>query len=241
MSKPWVSGWSSPIPRKPAAAQRSTSATAASPQAGLTEHKPAKVGRYAFLTVALLAGVLLTAVFTTVHISVAALAGAVGLVLLGCVRAHEVRQSIDWSVLILIGGMLALGRAFDEHGLDEHVATWMHEVGGAVDHPLAVVAMLFVATLLLTQMINHVAAAVLMTPVALSLATTLGINDRALLMAVLTGAEFAFMSPIAHQANAMIMGPGDYRYRDFLRCGTPLTVILTIVAVLMIPLFWPLT
>ena len=206
----------------------------------MEEHEAQRFGRAAMVTVLLLLGVLVTGGLLGVHISVAALGGAVGLVLFKCVRAHDVRRSIDWSVLILIGGMLALGRAFDLHGLDDRVAAWMHDVGGAVDHPLLVLGLLFVTTLFLTQVINHVAAAVLMTPVALSLAAGLGINDRALLMAVLTGAEFAFMSPIAHQANAMVVGPGNYRYRDFLRSGTPLTIILVIVATLMIPVFWPL-
>jgi len=206
----------------------------------MDEYQPREFGRPALVTVLLLVGVLLTAALTSLNISVAALAGAVGLVLLGCVRADDVRRSIDWSVLILIGGMLALGKAFSKHGLDTQVAEWMQSAGASVDHPLFVVGMIFVTTLLLTQVINHVAAAVIMTPVALTLATQLGINDRALLMAVLTGAEFAFMSPVAHQANAMVMGPGDYRYRDFLRTGTPLTVLLVIVAILLIPLFWAL-
>ena len=79
-----------------------------------------------------------------------------------------------------------------------------------------------------------------MTPVALSLASALALSDRPFLMAVLTGASLAFMSPVAHQGNTMIMGPGHYRYRDFLRVGTPLTVVTLVVAALAIPLFWPL-
>jgi di/tricarboxylate transporter len=77
--------------------------------------------------------------------------------------------------------------------------------------------------------------------VALSIASELGVSDRPLLMAVVTGASLAFMSPVAHQANAMVMGPGDYRYRDFLRVGTPLTVGLFGFAVLAIPWIWPMS
>ena len=166
--------------------------------------------------------------------------GAVSLVLPKCVRADDVRRSIDLSVLILIGGMLSLGMAFQKHGLGDRVAEWMQIIGGGIEHPHAVIALLFVTTLGLTQVINHLAAGVLMAPVAISLSESLGISDRPLLMVVFTGAEFAFMSPVAHQANAMIMGPGDYRYRDFLRCGTPLTIVLVVVATLLIPVFWPI-
>ena len=205
----------------------------------LGEHQPPNFGRNAFLTMGLLVAVLFVSAFKLMHISVAALAGAVGLVLLRCVRPDDVKKSIDWSVLILIGGMLALGRAFEQHGLAELVAQWMRGMAGSVNHPTLIIAMLFVTSMLLTQVINHLAAAVIMTPVAFELAGALGVSDRACFMAVLTGAEFAFMSPVAHQANAMIMGPGDYRYRDFIRCGTPLSIILVIVGTLLIPLFWP--
>jgi di/tricarboxylate transporter len=205
----------------------------------LDEHERRDVGRKGVLTIALLAAVIVVGGFTPVPISVAALGGAVALVLLKCVGADDVRRSMDLSVLILIGGMLSLGMAFIKVGLAEDVANWMTGIGGGLDSPTTVIGLVFVTTLLLTQVINHLAAGVLMAPVAISLAASLGWSDRPLLMAVFTGAEFAFMSPVAHQANAMIMGPGDYKYRDFLRCGAPLTVILTIVGTLLIPVFWP--
>ncbi|MEX1024101.1 MAG: SLC13 family permease [Planctomycetota bacterium] len=189
-------------------------------------------------TLALLGGVLLLALLG-MDLAVAALGGALGLVLFGCVSPDDVRRGIDWSVLILIGGMLALGKAFDEHGLSAALAHGIHEAGGAVEHPHVLLLLLLGATLLLTQTINHVAAAVIMTPVALSLASELGLSDRPFLMAVLAGAEFAFMSPVAHQANAMVMGAGEYRYRHFLKAGTPLTVILVAVSTMLIPVFWP--
>ena len=98
-----------------------------------------------------------------------------------------------------------------------------------------ILAVLIGVTTIMTQVMNHVTAAVIMTPVALSLATQLGVSDRPLLMGVIVGANLAFMSPVAHQANAMVMGPGDYRYMDFLRVGTPLTAILCAVAIVLLP------
>ena len=207
----------------------------------LDEYDARPLGRPALTVVLLLALVLGIGGFTPIHISVAALAGAVGLVLLRVVTPEEVRKGMDLSVLVLIGGMLSLGKAFQDHGLSNRVADWMMGMGGGLaDQPLLVIALLFTTTMLLTQVINHVAAGVMMAPVALSLAEALDWSDRPLLMAVFTGAEFAFMSPVAHQANAMIMGPGDYRYRDFLRCGAPLTILLVIVGTVLIPIFWPI-
>lgn len=189
-------------------------------------------------TLLLLAAVLVAALFG-MPMSVAALAGALGLVLTRCVTPDDVRRGIDWSVLILIGGMLALGKAFEEHGLSANVAHWISEAGGSVEHPATLLLLLMVATLLLTQTINHVAAAVMMTPVALSLAAELGLSDRPFLMAVVAGANFAFMSPVAHQVNAMVMGVGEYRFRDYLRVGAPLTVLLVGASTILIPIFWP--
>ena len=161
------------------------------------------------------------------------------LVLLKCVHSDEVRRNIDLSVLVLIGGMLSLGKAFTEVGLDRQVAQWVSNAGdGLGSQPHLVIALIFITAMLLTQMVNHITAGVLMAPVAMTMAEQLGMSDRPLLMAVFAGAEFAFISPIAHQANAMIMGPGHYKYRDFVRCGTPLTILLIAAGVFLIPVFW---
>ncbi len=207
----------------------------------LGEHQLPELGSKAWLTVALLFLVLALGAFTEIHVAVAALGGALALVLFKCVRSDEVGRSIDLSVLVLIGGMLSLGSAFTKVGLDQRIAEWITGLGsGLAQSPHLVVGLIFVTAMLLTQMVNHITAGVLMAPVAMTMAERLGMSDRPLLMAVLAGAEFAFISPVAHQANAMIMGPGDYRYRDFVRCGTPLSILLVIVGVILIPLFWPL-
>jgi di/tricarboxylate transporter len=203
------------------------------------EHSSSVFGRGGVLTLVLLAIVLLLPTLLPVHPSVAALIGVVGLLGLRCLRPVDVLRAQDFPVLLLLGGMLALGAAFEKHGLGEDVAAWLIGGGRAFGNPLALIVMLLVVTTLLTQLINSLAAAAIMTPVALSLAAELGSDDRALLMAVVAGASFAYMSPVAHQGNTMVMGPGHYRYRDFLRVGTPLTLIVIAVAAALIPLFWP--
>lgn len=206
----------------------------------LFEHPSPPAGQGGLRTLLLLAMVLALPSFLPIHPSVAALLGAVGLVALRCLRPVDALRAQDFPVLILLGGMLALGAAFERHGLGAGVAGWLVDGGQAVGSPMFLVAALLLVTTALTQLVNSLAAAAIMTPVALSLASALALSDRPFLMAVLTGASLAFMSPVAHQGNTMIMGPGHYRYRDFLRVGTPLTVVTLVVAALAIPLFWPL-
>lgn len=199
-----------------------------------------RLGNRAWITLALLVCVLIAAAQDWLPLSVAALAGAVGLVLFGCVRPDEARRSVDWSVLVLVGGMLALGASFDKHGLDEQVADTVLALCHGVESPHFLVGLFLVATVLFTQATSNVTAGVIMTPIALSVAESLGRDPMALVIAVLSGASLAFMSPVAHQANTMVVGPGDYRFRDFVRVGTPLTVLLIAVEVVLVPLLWPM-
>ncbi len=205
----------------------------------LAEVESQDFGRGALFTILMLLAVLLLASLTPIPLSLAALTGAIGLVITGALRPHEVRDAIDWSVLILIGGMLALGLAFERHGLGRALAEWITGLGSTASDPTVILAVLIGVTTIMTQVMNHVTAAVIMTPVAISLASELGVSDRPMLMGVIVGANLAFMSPVAHQANAMVMGPGDYKYKDFLRVGTPLTIVLAAVAIAVVPFWWP--
>lgn len=202
----------------------------------LTRHLTSR----AWFTLAWLAAVLIAAGVGLLPLSVAALSGAVGLVLTGCVRPDEARRSVDWSVLVLVGGMLALGIAFQKHGLDDEVAGILLNLCQGIESPHFLVGMFLCATVLFTQATSNVTAGVIMTPIALSVADALGREPMALIIAVLSGASLAFMSPVAHQANAMVVGPGDYRFRDFVRVGTPLTVLLVAIEVVIVPLLWPM-
>ncbi len=196
------------------------------------------IGRGAVTTVVVLALVLVAAAMKWMELPVAATLGAVLLVLTRTVNAEDLRHQIDWSVLILIGGMLSLGYAFERHGLGADLAAWIGGLGAAGDSPRFLLALLLIATVALTQVMNHVTSAVIMTPIAMSFAHETAASDRPFLMAVVVGANLAFLSPVAHQANAMVMGPGDYRYRDFIQVGLPLTIALSVLAVALIPLVW---
>lgn len=194
-------------------------------------------GRGTSITLGLLLAVVLAAAFTPLHISAAGLLGVMGLLATRTVTAAEVRGTVDFAVLVLIGGMMALGTAFQETGLAEGIA---QTISRFTFGPYVLLAILLVGTMALTQVMNYVAAALIMTPVALDLSLRLtSLSEQALLMAVITGASLAFMTPVAHQCNAMVVGPGDYKYKDFIKVGTPLTLLLILVSLGLIPIFWP--
>lgn len=195
-------------------------------------------GRGATVTLCMLLAVVLASAVTSLHISTAGLLGVIGLLATRVVSTSEIRAAINFPVLILIGGMMALGTAFQDTGIAELIASG---ITNANLGPYPVLFLLLIVTTGLTQVMNYVAAALIMTPVALDLAQSMSsVSEKALLMAVITGASLAFMTPVAHQCNAMVVGPGDYKYRDFLKVGTPLTLILAVLSVFLIPVFWGL-
>lgn len=202
------------------------------------EQRP--IGRGGWTSVACLLAVLVIAYFQWMPLSVAAVAGALALVLTRSVPSKDLYRNMDWQALILIGGMLSLGKAFQVTRLDRDLAAQLGDLVGRSDSAYLVVGGLMLSAAILTQVTTHIAAAVIMTPVALSFSDQLGVSDRPLVMAVLTGASLAFLSPVAHQANAMVVGPGDYRYRDFLKVGTPLFLLLFVLALGLIPWMFPL-
>ncbi|EBA01658.1 SLC13 family permease [Marinobacter sp. ELB17] len=168
---------------------------------------------------------------------VALVGGAVAMVLVGLLSAEEAYKSIDWSIIVLLAAMIPVGQALESSGGAQLLANQMLALGG--DFSLAaVLAMLLVVTLLLSNVINNAAAAIVVAPVALSLATSLNVPTDAVLMAVAVGASSAFMTPIGHQSNALVMEPGGYQFGDYWRLGLPLSIIVTAVAVPMIMWVW---
>jgi len=207
----------------------------------LGEHDLPPLGRGALLTILLLLGVLVAAALKLLALPVAAVSGALLLVLLRCIDVEDIYNSMDWVALVLIGGMLSLGLAFQQSGLAATVGQHIADLVRSAESPHLMIAAFLITTMLLTTLTTHIASAVIMAPIALSTAAELGVNDRTFLMAVLCGASLAFMSPVAHPANAMVVGPGDYRYRHFLKAGAPLAAILLVFAVIVLPILWPLT
>ncbi len=192
------------------------------------------------LAVAVMAAVILAAAFTNLPIAPLALTGAAMMILLRCVRMDEAMRSLDPSVLLLLVGTIPLGAAMTGTGLAEKVVHGVVELVGQ-NHPVIMVSALFLLTTLLSQFLSNNATAVLMTPIVLALAApaAMGVDAKPLLMAVSFGASASFMTPIGYQTNTIVMGPGGYRFSDYLRIGIPMTLLTWLLATFLIPVFWP--
>ncbi len=183
--------------------------------------------------------VVVLAAFEVLPILTAAILGVVVLLLTRSLTVQKAYKSIDWTVIFLLAAILPLGLAVEKHGLAEILGNSIAAAGHPFG-PLAGLGLVLAATLLLTEVISNNSAAVLMVPVALSTATHLGVDPKPLLMGVTYAASMSFMTPVGYQTNTMVYGPGGYRFTDYLRAGAPLTVLFWVLAMLFIPLLWPL-
>jgi di/tricarboxylate transporter len=187
---------------------------------------------------AIMLAVLAAAMLGLAPIAIAALSGAVLMVLVGCVSMEEAYRSIDWKVVFLIAGMLPLGTAIENAGAAELGAQALLATVGGLG-PRWAVAALFVVTVLGTQIIPTAALVVLMAPVALGASASLGISPHLLMMTVAIAASASFASPLSHPAHMLVMGPGGYRFVDYVKVGAPLTVVALLVSVALLPVLWP--
>jgi di/tricarboxylate transporter len=173
-------------------------------------------------------------------ISVLALAGAVVMILSGCLPLRRAYNAIDLSMLVLIAGTIALGRACEKTGLvalaGDNVVAWLEPYGAH-----AVLAGLFLLATALTALVSNSAVAVLFTPMAIGVAARLGLTPEPFVYAVLFGASCDFCTPIGYQTNLLVYGPGGYRFTDYVRIGIPLTLALFAVSMLTIPWWFPFT
>jgi di/tricarboxylate transporter len=186
----------------------------------------------------IMAAVLVPVILGWLSISVAAVAGVVLMILTRCLTMEEAYRSIEWKAVFLIAGMLPLGIAMEQTGAARLLAEGMVGLVGPLG-PLAVVAGLFLLAALASQAMPNPAVAVLLAPIALNTASDLGISPYPLMMAVAVSASAAFLSPVGHSANILVMGPGGYRFADYTRVGIPLTLVVLAVVLLVLPVFWP--
>ena len=171
----------------------------------------------------------------TLTFSIAMLA----MVLMRYIRLRELYDSIDWPVLVLLGAMIPVGGALEATGTTVLIANGIMSMLADAP-PIILLAVVLVVTMTLSDIMNNAATAIVMAPIAVSIAVALGVSTDAFLMAVAVGASCAFLTPIGHQNNTLIMGPGGYRFGDYWRMGLPLEILVTVVAVFMISLIWPL-
>jgi di/tricarboxylate transporter len=186
--------------------------------------------RKAPFAIAILLGMIAVVVAGLLPISVAALAAALLMVLTGCLRIEEAHQAIEWNVVFVVAGTLPLGVAMEKSGATQWIAdVILAPVADLGVLPLLVALFLIAASLSLAT--SNYATAALLAPLALSVGAGAGLDPRPLALVVAVGSSVAFATPVAHQANLMVMGPGDYRSSDYARVGIPLTAVALVVVV----------
>ena len=184
----------------------------------------------------IMAAVLLPVMMGWLPIYIAVVIGAAFMVLTKCLSMEEAYRYIEWKAVFLIAGMLPLGMALDRSGAARLLAESMVNIAGPFG-PHAVLFGLLVITFLATSIIPTAALVVLMVPIALKTAASLGISPYALLMGIAMAASSSFTSPISHPANVLVMGPGGYRFIDYMKVGIPLTLVILAVLMLFLPFF----
>lgn len=159
--------------------------------------------------------------------------------LLNIVPVREFYDGIDWPVVILLGAMIPIGAALEDTGTTLLLVNGILNFAGDLS-PVFILAMLLVITMTVSDVLNNAATAILMAPIAYNIALSLELNPDAFLMAIAVGASCAFLTPIGHQNNALIMGPGGYKFRDYWRMGLPLEIVIVTVSLPLLLFFWPL-
>ncbi len=188
----------------------------------------------------IMAVVLLPVIFGWVPIYIAVVIGAAFMVLTNCLTMEEAYLYIEWKAVFLIAGMLPLGVALDKTGAASMVAEKVIAVLGPFG-PYGVLFGLLSITFIGTSIIPTAALVVLMVPIALETSAGLGISPYPLMMGIAMAASASFTSPISHPANVLVMGPGGYKFMDYVKVGLPLTLVILALLMVIIPIFWPLT
>ncbi len=195
--------------------------------------------RRAPLAAAIMLGVVLAVMLGYAPISIAAVVGGSIMVLTRCLNMEQAYRAIDWRAIFLIAGMLPLGTAMQDTGAATYLADQVMLLLGDAG-PWPVIMGLYVLTAMATMIIPTAALVVLMSPIVLSAMADMGLQPETAMMAVAMAASASFTSPISHPANILVMGPGGYRFVDYLKVGVPLTIVVFITVMVLLPILWPL-
>ena len=191
------------------------------------------------IAIAILVSVIGLVIFAGIDISMGMVMGAVAMVLTGCLTISEAHESIDWRTVFLVAGMLPLGTAMETTGAARFIADLMLSAIGGWG-PYAALAGVYLLAALITQPMSNAAAMVLVVPIAIDTAQSLGANHLAFVLAVVVGGVTSFLTPVGHKANVLVFGPGGYKFFDYARVGGLLTLTIFIVTMIVLPIFFPL-
>ena len=196
-------------------------------------------GRNRYLPVAVLAAAMLLVALQVVPVAFGFFGAAVVLVLARSLSLREAYDVIEWPLLILIAALIPVSEAVQTTGATDLVAGWLSATA-AVLPAYGALALILVAGMAVTPFLNNAATVLVMAPIAAQFATQLGYNPDPFLMAVALGAACDFLTPIGHQCNTLVMGPGGYRFGDYWRLGLPLSILVVVAGVPLISFFWPI-
>ena len=191
----------------------------------------------AIVAVGILLAMIVAASAYKVPMLVAAMVAAGAMIITRCCTGNQARRSVDWQVLLVIAASFALGRALYISGAAEHIAREF--VAVAAGNPLVSLAVVYGVTMVFTELIGHNAAAALCFPIAFSVAQQMDVNFMPFAMTIMMAASASFTTPIGYQTNLMVMGPGGYKFTDYVRVGLPLNLLIWGVTVALAPRIWP--
>jgi len=193
----------------------------------------------AWLAVVLFASAIVAASVGIVYLPVALGCVAAAFVLTNIVPIRDVYTSIEWPVIVLLGSMIPIGGALQSTGGTALIADGIVGLSGGFS-PVVVLALLIIVTMTLSDVMNNTATAVIAAPVAIEVASRLEVSADPFLMGVAVASSCAFLTPIGHKNNTLIMGPGGYRFGDYWRMGLPLEILIILVSVPALVFFWPM-
>lgn len=189
------------------------------------------------IAIAVILAVVLLSAFEVMPIAGLSFIGAITVILTGCVTPDHAYKTIDWRILLLIFGMLGIGTAMDNSGSMALIVGSIVEMARPYG-PVIILAVVYLVTSVLTEIITNNAVAIIMTPLAVGLAVSLGYDPRPFVAAIMFGASASFATPIGYQTNTFVYSAGGYKFKDFLKIGVPMNILMWLVAMIVIPLYW---
>ncbi len=174
-----------------------------------------------------------------ISLEMAAVVGALVCVLTGCLTEKQAYASIDWVTIFLFAGMMPVSTAIDKTGAGKMIADWTVGLMGGSPSPMIVTAVLFALSCTLTQFMSNTASAALLCPIGISIAQALNADPKAVVMAITVAASCAFATPVGTPPNTLVLGPGGYKFADYVKCGCGLVGVCFVVSLVVIPIVWP--
>ncbi|HEY0687267.1 MAG TPA: SLC13 family permease [Steroidobacter sp.] len=196
--------------------------------------------RRGVIPIAVLAGAMLLAGTGLLPVALAFFGAALLVVLFGSLSLREAYATVQWPLLVMLGALIPVSEAIRTTGGADLIATGLSNIAHSLS-PYAALALIMAAAMALTPFLNNAATVLVMAPIAVSFASRLGFQPDAFLMAVAVGAACDFLTPIGHQCNTLVMGPGGYKFSDYARLGAPLSLLVIVLGVPLVMMTWPLT